>query len=131
MTKDVPVANLDKTRRCRARNLFGIRTFSWDLIMSLRTDIQYLVANSVWRFKACSFFTKTERRGPFLSSIKKIIVTFLQSTIHFKFSLFSPLCTSLLPSFLSSFNSIYLHSLLYIIFQYTFGIHSYSFMSQI
>jgi len=44
MSKDDPVANLDKSRCCRARMPFGIRDVSWVLIMLLRTESQNTTA---------------------------------------------------------------------------------------
>jgi len=132
MSKDGPVAKFCKSRSCTANTPIMIRTFSWLLIIALRTDSQYLEAYCMGVLDLVPIFIKTETTGPYLSSIKKINVTFLKKSTHFNFSLFSACCSSFLNSFLLFPFSFFLslHSPLYY-FSVPFGLQSFKFRSKI
>jgi hypothetical protein len=57
-------------------------------------------------------FNKTEKTGPYLSSIMEISVTFLHNSTHFHFFLYSACFSPFLPLFLPSFLSSFLPSIL-------------------
>ena len=119
MSKDIPVPKLGRSRSIIARTLILIRTFSWVLIMVLRTDSQYLAAHCMG-LQILFLVSTNQGRQVHIYAVLRRFVSHSYSTVEYSTVQYS---TVHIFNFLC-FQHVVLSSFLHFSFSFPFSFYS-------